>query len=192
MTDRTPPLRPNPQAGHPLIDREQDLTPAWLTAVLRARGVLHQARVVSARTRSIGNGMIGLNLRIELDYDRAEEGAPASLVAKMSSTRAESRASGATLGLYPRETRFYQEIAPRIRSGLAVTHFAGVSDDGASFCLLFEDLTPARDGDQLAGCEVEDAAAAMDTAAALHAPLWGDTQVLSLPWLQLEFMVRMY
>lgn len=192
MTERRPPLQANPQAGHPLIHREEDLTPAWLTAVLQAWGLLREARVTGVRTQPIGNGLLGLNLRIELDYDRAEPGAPASLVAKMSATRAESRASGAMFGLYVKETRFYQELAPRIREGLPVTYFADVSDDGDAFCLLFEDLTPARGGDQLTGCGLADAEAAMDAAAALHAPLWGDEKALALPWLNRDFMVSVY
>lgn len=192
MNERRPPLRADAQAGHPLIHREQDLTPAWITAVLRAWGLLREATITGVRTQPIGNGMLGLNLRIELDYDRAETGAPASLVAKMSATRAESRASGAALGLYLRETRFYQELAPRIRKGLPLAYFADVSDDGDAFCLLFEDLSPARGGDQLTGCSVDDAAAAMDAAADLHAPLWGDQAALSRPWIQRDFMVSMY
>ena len=192
MSQTTAPLRHDPQAGYPLIDGAEGLTPAWITAVLRARGVLHKARVSRVTQTPIGNGMLGLNLKLELDYDKPESGAPASLVAKMASVRAESRESGAALGLYARETRFYQELAPSLDAGLPRTLFADISEDNRNFCLLFEDLMPARGGDQLAGCSVEDAAAAMDAAAALHAPLWGDPKLLSLPWVNRDFMVSMY
>lgn len=192
MSQSSAPLRHNQDAGYPLIDGAEGLTPTWITAVLRGRGMLERARVNRVTQTPIGNGMLGLNLKLALEYDVPETGAPASLVAKMASTRPESRESGGALGLYARETRFYQELAPGLDAGLPRTLFADVSEDGRNFCLLFEDLTPARGGDQLAGCSVEDAAAAMDAAAALHAPLWGDRKLLSLPWVNRDFMVSMY
>lgn len=192
MSPMQVPLRHDPVAGHPLIDGAEGLTPAWITAVLRGQGVLQQGRVVGVNQTPIGNGMLGLNLKLALEYDRAESGAPASLVAKMASARPESRESGGALGLYARETRFYQELAPALDAGLPRTLFADVSDDGRHFCLLFEDLMPARGGDQLAGCSVEDARAAMDAAAALHAPMWGSEKLRNLPWVNREFMVALY
>ncbi|MGQ0622830.1 MAG: phosphotransferase [Panacagrimonas sp.] len=192
MSQALAPLRHNPRAGHPLIEGAEGLTPEWITAVLRARGIVDRASVRRVTQAPIGNGMLGLNLRLALEYDAPETGVPASLVAKMASTRAESRESGAALGLYERETRFYQEIAPGLDAGLPQTLFADISGDGRNFCMLFEDLSPARGGDQLAGCSVEDAASAMDAAAALHAPLWGDRKLLDLPWVNREFMVSMY
>ena len=186
------PLQHDPDAGHPLIDGAEGLTPDWITAVLRGHGRIERARVSRITQTPIGNGLMGQNLKLTLEYDRAETNAPASLVAKMASARAESRESGGALGLYARETRFYQELAPKLDAGLPQTFFADVSEDGRNFCLLFEDLTPARGGDQLTGCSVDDAAAAMDAAAALHAPFWGDRKLLSLPWVSRDFMVSMY
>lgn len=192
MSEPFTPLRHDPQAGHPLIDGESGLSPDWLTAVLRRQGCLATARVTAVQAQPVGNGMLGLNLRLALEYDRAETQAPATLVAKLASTKPESRESGAGLGLYLRETRFYQELAPQLGQGLARTLFADISEDGRHFCLLFEDLAPARGGDQLTGCSLADAETAIDAVAALHAPLWGDDARLALPWLNRDFMVGMY
>lgn len=192
MATQAPPLRHDPQAAHPLIDGAKGLTPEWITAVLRAREVLRNSSVTQVEQNEVGNGMLGLNLRLTLQYDQAEEGAPQSLVAKIASERPESRASGAGLGLYLRETRFYQEIASKLDAGLPVTHFADISADGQNFCLLFENLAPARDGDQLKGCDLADAEAAMDAAAALHAPLWGDRKLMDLPWVDRGAMIKIY
>jgi hypothetical protein len=192
MPQNKTPLRHDPGAGHPLIDGPEGLTPAWISAVLRARGILQGASVRAVTQAPIGNGLLGLNLRLALEYDEPDTGAPATLVAKMASARAESRESGAALGLYARETRLYQELAPNLEAGQPHTLFADISEDGRNFCLLFEDLFPARGGDQLAGCSVDDAAAAMDTAAALHAPFWGDRRLLDLPWVNRNAMVSLY
>jgi hypothetical protein len=186
------PLRHNPGAGHPLIHDAEGLTPAWVTAVLRASGAITTSRVTGIASTPIGHGMLGLNLRLALEYDAPESGAPTSLVAKMASLRAESRESGAALNLYARETRFYQQIAPRIGSVLAPTYFADASADGKAFCLLFEDMTPARGGDQLAGCDINDARAAMKAAAALHAPLWDHAVLKELTWIDRGAMTSMY
>lgn len=192
MANHAAPLRHDPKAGHPLIEDEHGLTPEWLTAVLRARGRLREARVTNLTTAPIGNGLLGLNLRLSLTYGRSEPSAPSTLVAKMASRRPESRESGAALHLYSRETRFYQELAPRIVKGLAPTLFADVSADERHFCLLFEDMGPARGGDQLAGCGIEDARAAMVAAAALHAPLWANRELLELPWVDRSLMTSLY
>ena len=177
------PLRHDPAAGHPLVHAKEDLTPEWVTAVLRGQGLVRDARVTSVRAEPIGNGLLGSNLRLELEYDAAEDGAPATLVAKMASESEQSRQSGASLNLYGREVRFYQELAPRIPEALAPTLFSDVATDGTTFCLLFADMSPARMGDQLAGCGVKDARTAMTAAAGLHAPLWGDPELPKLEWL---------
>ncbi|WP_293374559.1 phosphotransferase [Nevskia sp.] len=192
MTAPALPLRHDSAAGHPLIDGPAGLTPAWLTAVLRAAGRLHAACVIEAVATPVGNGMLGTNLRLTLVYDTAEAGAPATLVAKLAAAGETSRASGAALGLYERETRFYQIVAPRLGSSVATALFADIAADKTTFCLLFEDLAPARGGDQLSGCNLADAEAAVDTAAALHAPLWGDADTLSAPWMSRDVMVGMY
>lgn len=191
-TTQTAPLRHDPAAGHPLIDGPAGLTSEWLTAVLRASGRIRASRVTEVGTAPVGNGLLGTNLRLKLGYDRAEAGAPATLVAKMAAAGETSRASGAALGLYERETRFYQVIAPRLGPAVPTTLFADIAVDKTTFCLLFEDLAPARGGDQLTGCSLDDAEAAVDTAAALHAPLWGDTATLAQPWMSRELMVGMY
>ena len=192
MSTLTAPLRHDPAAGHPLIEGPAGLTPEWLTTVLRASGRISTARVVVASSTPVGNGMMGANLRIALRYDREEPGAPTTLVAKMAAAGETSRASGTALGLYERETRFYQVVAPRLGAVVATALFADIAADKTTFCLLFEDLAPARGGDQLTGCSLADAEAAMDAVAAMQAPLWNDKATLSQPWMSRELMVGMY
>jgi hypothetical protein len=47
-----------------------------------------------------------------------------------------------------------------------------------------EDVAPAHQGDQMGGCSIAEAAAALDELALLHAPRWGDSTLSSLGWLQ--------
>jgi hypothetical protein len=91
----------------------EDLTPEWLTAALRERGVLREANVVSVESEILGEGegFIGLIVRLRPGLDRDEPGAPASLIAKLPTPVAQNRAAGEQLGVYEREILFYEELA---------------------------------------------------------------------------------
>ena len=53
-------------------------------------------------------------------------------------------------------------------------YYAEIDGEGPNFALLLEDLSPARQGDQLAGCSAEVARAAVLELVGLHAPSWCD------------------
>ncbi|TDU25611.1 ecdysteroid kinase [Panacagrimonas perspica] len=184
-------LRSDPAGGHPLVDREADLTPTWLTAVLRGIGALPKGEVTAVRSEPVGHGLVATTRRLHLSYD-TQTLAPSTLVAKMTSVDEASRKAGAALGVYEKEVRFYQDIAPRIGAAVAPALFADVDHLGERFLLLMDDLFPARSGEQIAGCNLEDAAAVLDAAAAIHAPFWGRTQIDELPWIDRARDVALY
>lgn len=133
----------------------------WLTARLRRAGVLREGRVTEITDRrAVGVGMLGDSIRFAVEHDR-DEGVPASFVGKFAAADPTSRATGRDFGLYAREVGFY-------------CHFAEYDPADGAFALLLEDLSPARGGDQLAGCGLADAEAAMGQAAALQGPRWND------------------
>ncbi len=50
---------------------------------------------------------------------------------------------------------------------------------------MMEDISPAEQGDQLAGCGVAEAELVIDQAVGLHAPTWGELDELAgFDWLQ--------
>ena len=49
-----------------------------------------------------------------------------------------------------------------------------MSDDGTSFVLLLEDMSPAEQGDQIFGCRLDQARDAVLNLAGLHGPRWND------------------
>lgn len=188
---RRDPLRASDEAGHPLVDRASELTPAWLTAVLCQREILPTGMVSAVRSEPVGNGLVATTLRLHLTYDIPTK-APATLVAKMTSIHEASRKTGAALGLYEKEVRFYQELAPRITNSVSQALFADVDERGERFLLLMEDLFPARSGEQIAGCTAEDAAAVLEAAAAIHAPFWGRADIDQLTWIDRARDVALY
>ena len=151
-----------------------DITDDWWNAVI--------GRVPTRwRWEPIGTGQVGDSVRFTLDFPD-EPGV--TLAGKFAAADPTSRATAAMLGLYAKEVRFYRDLAPQLPIRTPRTFAADMAEDGTSFVLLFEDLGPARGGNQLAGCTIEDARAVIRQAAALHAPSWHNPAILDLAWLQ--------
>ncbi|MCU4186809.1 ecdysteroid 22-kinase family protein [Acidiferrimicrobium sp. IK] len=157
-----------------------DLTPEYLTAALRDH--LRGASVVAVTTEVVGAGQMGDCVRVTPDYDRPGAG-PATLVAKLPSTDATSRATAAALRAYEIEVNFYRELHAGLQVRAPRCYHAAIDVETSDFTLLLEDVAPARQGDQLAGCTPDEAAAAVAELPGLHAPRWGDDRLAKLDWL---------
>lgn len=155
----------------------------WLTGRLRAAGQIDDERVIGFSWQAIGTGQVGDSARLTLQYDRAGRG-PATLAGKFPAADQTSRGTAAAFGLYAKEVGFYREVAPQLDVRVPGVIAAEIAPDGVDFVLIFEDLGPARGGNQLASCSAEDARAAIRQAAAIHAPSWGNAALTDLPWLQ--------
>lgn len=152
-----------------------DFTPDWWSTVL--------GRVPDRfRWEAIGTGQVGDSVRFTLDF--AGEPKPLTLAGKFAAADPTSRGTAVMLGLYAKEVRFYRELAPDLQIRTPKTLLAEIAEDGSRFCLLFEDLGPARGGNQIAGCSLADARAVIGQAAALHAPSWQNEAILGRNWLQ--------
>ncbi|HEY4610465.1 MAG TPA: phosphotransferase [Ilumatobacteraceae bacterium] len=151
----------------------QGLTDAWLSSVL-------QADVRVRGTSRIGDGLVGMNIRVELESDGT---VPASLIAKLPSPDPTSRATGIALRNYEREVCFYLEVAPTVDIRVARCYHAEWDAATGDFVVLMEDLTPARQGDQVTGCDAAEARLAVIELAKLHGPRWGDPTLAEIEWL---------
>ncbi|QFG26774.1 phosphotransferase family protein [Actinomadura sp. WMMB 499] len=151
-------------------------TPDGLTP--EAFSEIFEAPVSGVRWEKVGSGQIGACYRIRLD---GADGVPRRLVAKLA---AEDEAARAFLWpVYRAEVSFYRDLAPTVRVRTPRCHHAAISADGTSFVLLLDDMHPAVQGDQLAGCPPDRAAGAVANLAGLHGPRWCDPTLLDLPWL---------
>lgn len=151
-----------------------DVTPDWLS---KRTGSM----VESVAWEPIGTGQVGDSVRFHLTH---ANGSASTLAAKFPAANSASRATAAMLGLYTKEVRFYAELAPQLAMRSPEALVAEVSEDGTQFILLFEDLGPARGGNQIAGCSAEDARAAIRQSAAIHAPSWHNEAILFREWIQ--------
>lgn len=169
----------------------EQLTAGWVEQKLRATGKLEGAGLANIEVRPFGTGQVGESVRISIAYKPGSSG-PDTLVAKFASNDADSRKTSASLGVYEREVRFYREIVHKLGVRSARTIATELDPSGSYFVLLFEDLAPARSGNQLASCELPDALHAMRQAAAIHAPSILDPNIQNQTWLITSPEVQQY
>ncbi|WP_298287008.1 phosphotransferase [Novosphingobium sp.] len=163
--------------------RPDMVSPSWIEAQLAQAGVLGGARIASLEWQSIGTGQVGDTARFTLRYVDDAPHAPRTVAAKFPSGDATSRQTAAALSLYRKEVLFYQQAAQLTTMRVPQVYAAMIDATGADFVLLFEDLGPCIAGNQLTGCTLAQAEAAIRQAAALHAPTL-DHSVLDAAWLQ--------
>jgi hypothetical protein len=168
------------------------ITTAWLTQVLRESSAMETANVVSFDTEAVGvgKGILGRLVRLALHYDRNEDRAPRSIIAKFPSDNPKVKAFSTRTRRAEREMRFYQEIADRSELRTPRCYFSAIDTEAGDFALLLEDLAPARSGDWVAGCSPEEAALAVCEIAKFHARWWESPYLAEIDWVpQLELDV---
>jgi phosphotransferase family enzyme len=166
-----------------LIRYASDVTPTWITSVLARSGALRGGcAVVDLTVTPVGTGQMADTARVTLTYD--EEGAgPPSVVGKFASADDQSRSTGLALRAYEIEVRFYREVADRVAARVPALHFAAVEPETGWFTLILEDIVGASQGDQIAACGPDVAAAVLEEMAGLHAPCWEAGDLAALEWL---------
>ena len=155
----------------------EDLTAEWLELVL---GI---GSIERFSAEPIGTGQMSENYRVAIEYAASADAGPASVVVKVAASDPTSRSTGVGMGIYDREVRFYRELAPLVGGPLAECHVAVIDDQEGWFTLVLEDVAPAVQGDQIAGCDVAEARLALHELAKIHAPVFADPQLGATPWL---------
>lgn len=161
------------------VERPNDLTASWLTAVLGA------GEVAGFDVERIGTGQMSECYRVRLRYADGATGLE-SVVLKVAASDPVSRQTGLALGLYEREVRFYGDVAPRLGGPIARCYHAAVDTSTGMFDLLLGDAGPAVVGDEIAGATIEQALLAVVELGTLQGPLLGDAALAEAPWLNRE------
>jgi len=161
----------------------EDVTASWLDGVLRDSGALRAGRLAGFESAVVGTGQMGTSVRYALSYDGDAAAAPRSVVCKFASSDPTSRSTGVTLRTYEVEVSFYRDVVRTVGMTIPACHAAEIDLATGEFVLVLEDLAPCVQGDQLAGCTVDQAALAMDELAKLHAPRWNDPALATVEWL---------
>ncbi len=162
----------------PPVQGADDLTVEWCNAAL-ARTTGGAGRVVDVRTEAVGTGQVADTVRLHLTYEPPGAG-PATLVAKVPASEETSRTGARLTGTYEIEASFYRDLAPVLPVRTPYCHHAAHDPVTDAYVVLLEDVAPARQGDQMAGCPVADVAAAIDELVLLHGPRWGDESLTEI------------
>jgi hypothetical protein len=171
-----------PEIGPVLTPAEMD--PTWFDHVIG--GLTDEPAgglVVAVDAVPIGTGQVGENIRFRLSL---ADGSELSVVGKFPSDNEQSFATARDMGIYASEVGFYRDVAGGLGIRVPAVHYLGYEPETTRFCLLMEDIRPARQGDQLTGTDADTAALVIDQAVGLHAPTWGRVEELAgLDWISL-------
>ena len=151
-----------------------EITPEWLTAVLREGGHIGDATITAIEKTIVGEGIgfLGELTRLTLTYDRPAPRAPATLISKIPTAFQQSRDVGNAFRFYEREGRFYDEVAPGIDLRVPKCYYNAIDPGADRFLLLLEEIRDAEVGDQLLGCTLEQARTVIPAIAKFHAAWW--------------------
>lgn len=160
----------------------EEVTAGWLSDVLRAAG--HpDAEVIGFHHESIGTGQFGNSVRFELTYARSRPEYPATIVGKFPSSDPMTRDMAVRVRAYAREVGFYNRLRSRLTIPTPRCYHAAVRGHGPEFVLLLEDMHPATQGDQIAGCDPSLARDVTLALVGLHGPTWRDASLADAAWL---------
>jgi hypothetical protein len=182
-----------------LPGRPEEITPRWLTIVLREKTILTSGEVVEVQTSVIGQerGFTGVIARVQLRYAAHEETAPSSVTVKIptanrdtpSAYRASQEKDMMAARRYfercAREVAFYQQAAPLHFPSVPRLYYGAADDVTGRVILVLEDLHSARPGDALQGCSTSDAGLVIEQLAHFHARWWNHPQLDTFSWLPL-------
>ena len=166
----------------PVPTRPEHITAEWLTELLAVRrpGVVVESLDVLASTQGAAT-----RLRLEATYAPGRDGGlPPILFVKTSLTR---RMLVADPHMYVTEVKFYEQIHPTVTCETPEVYAWALDEDTSRFAVVIEDLS-LRDAvfpTALSGLTTDDVAPLMSNLARLHAPHWGQRDLLqTYPWLE--------
>lgn len=157
------------------------ITPTWLTEALREGGAIRATTVKSFKMKQIGEdqGISGGTLqRLEIDYVSYEQGAPRSLIVKLSPSDPDTRTI--MKGINVRESSFYIELAAKKDLPVPRCYYGDFEAETGTSILILEDLSHYRSVEFVVGCGLEDAEKVVRAVAAIHAQWWNDPQLKEL------------
>jgi hypothetical protein len=149
-----------------------EVTPAWLTSVLRSAGGLDSGSVTGFEAELIGQGIgiMGLLHRLRPTYDGGS--GPETVILKSPVQDEGTRFVARTFMFYGKEVAFYRTAADDSPLTTPRCFAADHDSENDEFVLLLEDLADAEVASQLDGCPLDLAEASIRALARHHAAFW--------------------
>ncbi len=130
----------------------------------------------------VGTGQMCDSFRLTLTW--ANHDGPKTVIAKCPSADPHSRNIAAMVRNYELEINWYRSLAAQTPINCPQCYHADIAENGIDFALLLADCAPAKQGDQLAGADLQSIRAAIIEMAALHASHWNGPALDAHEWLQ--------
>ena len=126
------------------------------------------------------SAFLGSLARLHVTWKVNDTHLPDRLVIKVPTQDPGGRRVGEMLNVWFRESEFYFRLAPLISTPVPICRANFVENNKA--VLILDDLHPASPGDQIEGASADQAHAAVEALAQLHAPFWTQSRSPSLSW----------
>lgn len=167
-------------SDQPSVRTPDDLDAAFMTRALQSAGLDVTVGGIECRELGEGAGMMSVITRVALRYERGR--GPDSVVIKLPTPSAQNRQVATDFDNYRREVRFYTDAAHLTRMRTPRLYFAECAGP-ADFVLVLEDLSEWTVGDQVRGCNAEQAQQCVRALAQLHGAFWNRVDDGRLDWM---------
>ncbi|MYF12313.1 MAG: phosphotransferase [Gammaproteobacteria bacterium] len=167
-----------------LLSSIDQIDSRWLASVFAPAGIDVPA-ISSFRVAPLGAGNTGTTVKVSLEYEVSGAAAPASVVCKFHPDDQAKIEAIKSAGVFLTETNVQKLLAEHCEAAIPECYFVAVADDGGQFNMVSEDLSEKCElGDQINGCSIVEARAAILELARLHRQFWNEPRLNDLEWIR--------
>ncbi len=163
----------------------EEITPKWLTQVLRESGAIEGEQVIAVSVGDMGGeqgNMADVN-RIAVEYDSVSEKSPRTLIVKSKREKLDPEWAKFAFPMYEREVEIYRGRNPDSNVRLPKCHFAEYDPETTATAIVLEDLGHLRTEREEDDLSLDDGLSTMRYLGRLHASWWGKPQGDNYSWL---------
>ena len=156
----------------------------WLESVFAEAGIDVPA-ISNVQVAPLGAGNTGDTVKVALEYEAIDVAAPTSVVCKFHPANQAQIEAIKSAGVFLTEANVQKLLAEQCEAAIPQCYFVAVADDGSQFNLVCEDLSERCElGDQIAGCSIVEARAAILELARMHRQFWNEPRLNDLEWIR--------
>lgn len=161
-----------------------DITPQWLTEALHSTGTPPNAIVTSLCIEPIAElTCAGQLARLHLSFSQSQSILPSTLIAKLHAPDEPLRAKTRPFTPDKCEILFYQQLASETTLRIPHCYYSAMNVPDGKYVRVFEDLIPAKVGDQIRGSTMAETTLALRSIAGFHAYWWKSEKLEEFDWL---------
>ena len=167
-----------------LLSSTDRIDAPWLESVFAEAGINAPA-ISNVQVAPLGAGNTGDTVKVTLEYEAPDSATPASVVCKFHPADQAQIEAIKSAGVFLTETNVQKLLAEHSEAAIPDCYFVAVSNDGSQFNMVCEDLSARCElGDQINGCSIAEARAAIVELARMHRQFWNEPRLNDLDWIR--------